>query len=859
MSESSRLRPLLLSRRVLMSVLLIPLLALTSVLTVFVAFGHPNRAHAATLPSPWWHHLNGERELDAVRFGYTLADVQSNLSTYKAQGYQVINLDWPVQAGPTCIYGGFSASDYYHADSRLAAAGTNADTAWANFVTAVHSQGMAVDSWFNPSYIWTGAAIFKQAEADVKTYGPIRANQPANSPARYFEWRAQAGVATKQSDTYCDSTQVDRWVTDPDVGSNISYYSAFSDQPSGDYSSAEWVTYIEGSLKHWMDTGIDGFVFDWPPDYVNCNSTCIKNTLVATVHSYSNKAAFGEGYNGATDSLSNYGFDGVENISFWGNRPWTDAINSQNPASIETSSTMTDRDSDTLAGVTSYEQFAPGVLNDNAKNLLSAATLMGTGHYLMIQSTQATSENDGSNFGEFGTWPSDSTTQARFAALTNAMRTNAALDNSGSRIKLPTNNDNAYYAFLRVSPDNSARAIAVLNFTGSQQTITVNISNQDIANGATTNLVGSGGNPTISNGSFSVTLPAWGYGFYGVSSTTCGSNLCGAKSTPLAQTNLTNEGTSDWAHWGENNYAYKFINKNTGNNQISTFSQIGTGTVNWYTNNPTSFSWLDGNPTGIDPNNTAGVWVSGVNNGLSITVPADTTQRTLRVYVGVWKAQGKLTATLSDASATSYTDTTLTNSSGTTTGEYTLKYKANSANQHLTVSFTVQTSYDPNGNISLQDATLQRGGATGGSSTPTPVPATATPMPPTATPAGGTTVTVDDNASGWTYSGWYAYSDSNTYQGTAHGNSANGNYGSYTFTGTGVDVYTWKGPDGGSVQVCVDTTCSGTLSLNNASDIYNQKIYSVSGLSNGSHTVKITANSSDGNLWEMVDDIVYTK
>ena len=138
-------------------------------------------------------------------------------------------------------------------------------------------------------------------------------------------------------------------------------------------------------------------------------------------------------------------------------------------------------------------------------------------------------------------------------------------------------------------------------------------------------------------------------------------------------------------------------------------------------------------------------------------------------------------------------------------------------------------------------------------------PANRDPDPPTATPGGGgTTTTVDDTASGWTYSGWSAYSDGSAHNGTGHGGSGNGAYGQYTFTGTGVDVYTWKGPDGGTVQVCVDTTCSATLSLANGSDSYNQKIYSVSGLASGSHTVKITANSTNTSKWEMVDYIVYS-
>ena len=50
-----------------------------------------------------------------------------------------------------------------------------------------------------------------------------------------------------------------------------------------------------------------------------------------------------------------------------------------------------------------------------------------------------------------------------------------------------------------------------------------------------------------------------------------------------------------------------------------------------------------------------------VGNGFEITVPADTTTKTLKLYVGVWFTQDKLKATLSDASAPAYVDTTLNN------------------------------------------------------------------------------------------------------------------------------------------------------------------------------------------------------
>src|SRR6202011_5829779 len=100
------------------------------------------------------------------------------------------------------------------------------------------------------------------------------------------------------------------------------------------------------------------------------------------------------------------------------------------------------------------------------------------------------------------------------------------------------------------------------------------------------------------------------------------------------------------------------------------------------------YTWTDGTPTASATNTTTGVYISGVNNGFQITAPADTTQRTLTVYVDAYHAQGKIVAHLSDASSPDYVDSTLNSVSNTMQGAYTFIYKAASSGQTLSVIFT---------------------------------------------------------------------------------------------------------------------------------------------------------------------------
>jgi uncharacterized repeat protein (TIGR02543 family) len=185
--------------------------------------------------------------------------------------------------------------------------------------------------------------------------------------------------------------------------------------------------------------------------------------------------------------------------------------------------------------------------------------------------------------------------------------------------------------------------------------------------------------------------------------------LSGSVATPSGVANLTAEGTIDWAHWGLNT-ASTFNHKRAVPQQISNFTKIGTGGVNRYLGDPNGYSWTDGTPNLTATNSPNGVWRSGVGNGFQISVPADTTDKTLKLYVGVSSVQGRLEATLSDGSASPYInilDDVV--AAGNTLAVYTINFRAASAGQTLVVRWTVLTSSSPTGNVTLQAATLTTG------------------------------------------------------------------------------------------------------------------------------------------------------
>ena len=187
--------------------------------------------------------------------------------------------------------------------------------------------------------------------------------------------------------------------------------------------------------------------------------------------------------------------------------------------------------------------------------------------------------------------------------------------------------------------------------------------------------------------------------------------LSGSVSTSSQQNaDLTAAGTQDWAVWGyANNGTSTSLApdvRKAGGSGISDLTDLHTNSAPLrglgqfgQAYEPFSFDWSDGTvPTsatgafgGLEHDGQPGLL--GTNgDGFSFTVPADTTQRTLKVYTSAHWATGTLTATLSDGSAQPYSQT-ITSSPGDNPsvgdndpGVFTIQYAAGSAGQHLTVN-----------------------------------------------------------------------------------------------------------------------------------------------------------------------------
>jgi hypothetical protein len=99
-----------------------------------------------------------------------------------------------------------------------------------------------------------------------------------------------------------------------------------------------------------------------------------------------------------------------------------------------------------------------------------------------------------------------------------------------------------------------------------------------------------------------------------------------------------------------------------------------------------------------------------------------------------------------------------------------------------------------------------------------------------------------------TYTGSWGYQNGRPLgdlNGDVHYTSTNGDSFSYTFTGTGIQVLSETSPDEGTADVYVDGTKVSTVSGNGPERLAQQAMVSVTGLTKGTHTLKLVKTGGD--------------
>ena len=225
-----------------------------------------------------------------------------------------------------------------------------------------------------------------------------------------------------------------------------------------------------------------------------------------------------------------------------------------------------------------------------------------------------------------------------------------------------------------------------------------------------------------------------------------GGSLSGNRAGP-SSANLTSQGTADWAVWGYSSGGAQCAAPGTcstslapdvrksGGAGISNLQNIDPGPaiplrgIGFVSPQPFTFGWSDGSPiasganarTGLQHNGGPPTNASTLNRGFRFTVPADTTQRTVKVWVALNRAGGHFTATLSDGSAAGFADDYNVGTGDFIGAVYNLTYQAASAGQTLTVTWVENVDNCAAfrcDNVSIHAVALQGPGGPGGGNPP---------------------------------------------------------------------------------------------------------------------------------------------
>ena len=191
-----------------------------------------------------------------------------------------------------------------------------------------------------------------------------------------------------------------------------------------------------------------------------------------------------------------------------------------------------------------------------------------------------------------------------------------------------------------------------------------------------------------------------------LSATQASSVLISSASLQGSQIDLSSEGGLDWRVWNGTSAA-----RRSGVPARIAFQPYSAQGIGTFSNAGTTYSWSGGTPT-AGGTSTTGVSFMGSSNGFTITVPATTSYRTLRVYMTLQSTKLSSTSFLNDGSSLPQVDTSVNTSEAP--GEqrrvvYTYTFKSDTDARQLTVQLMNAADQGPNAMLALHAVTLSEG------------------------------------------------------------------------------------------------------------------------------------------------------
>ena len=170
-----------------------------------------------------------------------------------------------------------------------------------------------------------------------------------------------------------------------------------------------------------------------------------------------------------------------------------------------------------------------------------------------------------------------------------------------------------------------------------------------------------------------------------------------------SRVDLSGEGSRDWVHWGEQS-TFSLERRAEGDFQILEGPPTAPRFRHGFSGQ--LFRWNGGSPVEHSDGTPTGIRTCGKGNGFTVSAPAGTSSRTLRLYVGALAGRGKLTARLTTGSA-SATGTFEQRGNNLDTAVFVITYRA-PKNGKINLSWITDEAFSQDcGGVALEAATLR--------------------------------------------------------------------------------------------------------------------------------------------------------
>lgn len=457
-------------------------------------------ATATARQSSDFQNLNGFMWFYNTWFDYKYTDIEKDLDNLKKRGIRVLGF-FTAHNGDKNTCDGCSPLDFYNPPPQN---GTMQD--WEDLVDAAHRKGLKVVSYFVNVYMDEKAPFFKKAEqqyaAGDRTSREVSAFRWTKDPKKPLP-TPRLGPPSQSS-----------WVWSETAGA---YYWKLWFGPGFDYNLSGARAEVTRIEKHWLDTGIDGFMWDvgstderWKYHAVELPRSYASNELWLTTERANSTDAsvwqqygFNSWFNYKDDDTSNdYGrivdgsidADGLEL-----------ALRNTDIARAMGSTTYTW----SIWGDDAEKNLKPHIYptypKDDVMRVQEAALLAGSG--ILYGSGM---------YDQYIRWSPE--LRKNWERVLQTVNTNKALLPAASRVRVQAGDDPKAYAMRRTSENGKQTALLMYNFDSTAKKVTVDLEGTGIdQRQRPKDLYNGGGAPAIDGRTYTVDLPAYGFKILDVS------------------------------------------------------------------------------------------------------------------------------------------------------------------------------------------------------------------------------------------------------------------------------------------------------------------------------------------------------